>query len=131
MLQGSFGTEPWNKAGVRAVAGSTAAAGAGLAPAPAPVAKSAQRTADTPTTTAPEEESGEEDEDLEDEVRARMEEEQMAWDETVKALVDMEITQRKDEGDLEGHEKGSNYRLRFNIWKTEQEWKFQKDHEAK
>ena len=60
-----------------------------------------------------------------------MEEEQLAWDETVQALMDMEITQRKNEGDLEGHEKGSNFRLRFNIWKTEKEWKFHKEHEAK
>ena len=43
----------------------------------------------------------------------------------------MEITQRKNEGDLEGQEKGSNFRLRFNIWKTEKEWKFWKEHEAK
>ena len=63
MLQGSFGTKPWNKAWERAVAESTAAAGAGLAP--APVAGSAPLAADTPPTTAPEEEGSEEEEDLE------------------------------------------------------------------
>ena len=110
MLQGSFGTEPWSKAGGRAVAESTAAAGAGSAPAPAPVAGSAQLAADTPPTTAPEEEGSEEDEDLENDERARLEEEQMVWDETVKAM-------------MEGYEEGSNYRLKFNIWKTEQDWK--------
>ena len=128
MLQGSFGTAPWNRVGVRAVAGSTAAAGEGSAP--AQVAEGAQLTADTPATPEPEEESSEEEENFEDELRARMEEEQLAWDETVQALMDMEITQRKNEGDLEGHEKGLNFRLRFNIWKTEKEWKFQKEHEA-
>ena len=104
MLQGLFGTAPWNKAGMRAVDGSTAAAGEGLAP--AQVAEGTQLTADTPATAEPEEESSEEEENLEDELRARMEEEQLAWDKTVKALMDMEITQRKNEGDLKGHEKG-------------------------
>ena len=45
--------------------------------------------------------------------------------------MEMELKQRKDEGDQEGYEEGSNYRLKFNIWKTEQDWKFQKEHEAK
>ena len=42
----------------------------------------------------------------------------------------MEINQRKDEGDMEGFERGSKYRLNFNIWKTEREWRLQKMHEA-
>ena len=55
----------------------------------------------------------------------------MIIDEAVKALVEMELIQRKKEGDLEGYEEGSEYWLKFNIWKTEQDWKKQKEHEAK
>ena len=47
----------------------------------------------------------------------------MVIDEAVKALVEMELIQRKKEGDLEGYEEGSEYWLKFNIWKTEQDWK--------
>ena len=43
----------------------------------------------------------------------------------------MELIQRKKEGNLEGYEEGSEYWLKFNIWKTEQDWKIQKEHEAK
>ena len=82
MFQGSFGTQPWKKDGEEAVSKSAAAAVEGSAP--APVAGSAHRTADTTPTTAPGEESSEEEEDLENEERARLEEEQLVWDETVK-----------------------------------------------
>ena len=69
--------------------------------------------------------------DLEGDKRAKMEEEQLAWDKTVKKMMDMEISQRIDEGDMEGFEEGSKYRLEFNIWKTEREWELLKRHEAK
>ena len=45
----------------------------------------------------------------------------MVIDEAVKALVEMELIQRKKEGDLEGYEEGLEYWLKFNIWKTEQD----------
>ena len=32
---------------------------------------------------------------------------------------------------MEGYEEGSEYWLKFNIWKTEQDWIKQKEHEAK
>ena len=35
----------------------------------------------------------------------------------------MELIQRKKEGNLEGYEEGSEYWLKFNILKTEQDWK--------
>ena len=46
-------------------------------------------------------------------------------------MMDMEITQRMDEGDMEVFEEGSKYRLELNIWKTEREWQLMKRHEAK
>ena len=94
MLQGSFGTEPWSKAWGRAVAESRAGAVSRSDQAPAPVAGSAQLAADTHPTTTPEEEGSKEDEDLENDERAILEEEQMVWDETVKALMEMELKQR-------------------------------------
>ena len=42
----------------------------------------------------------------------------------------MEMTQRKNKGDLEGFEEGSNYRLQFNIWKIETDWNLLKRNEA-
>ena len=53
--------------------------------------------------------------------KANIEKDQMVIDEAVKALVEMEFIQRKNEGDLEGYEEGSEYWLKFNIWKTEQD----------
>ena len=94
MLQGSFGTKPWSKAWERAVAESTAAAGRELAP--AAVAGSAALEADTRPTAAPEEEESEDEEDVEDEERAKLEEDQMVIDEAVKALIEMELKQRKN-----------------------------------
>ena len=44
--------------------------------------------------------------------------------------MNMEINQRKNEGDMEGFEEGSKYRLQFNIWKTERDWNLQKVNEA-
>ena len=72
-----------------------------------------------------------EEEDSEGDERAKMEEEQVELDETVQQMMDMEISQRKDEGDMKGFEEGSKYRLEFNIWKTEREWELMKRHEAK
>ena len=56
-------------------------------------------------TADPEEESGGE-EDLENDERAKLDEEQLVWDKTVKDMMTMEINQRKDEGDMEGFERG-------------------------
>ena len=113
MFQGSFGTQPWKNVGEEVVSDSVAAAREGSAP--APMALSAQQTANTTRTAGPGKESSEEEEDLENDEKARLEEEQLVWDETVKDMMNMEIKQRKDEGDMEGIERGSNYRLRFNI----------------
>ena len=118
MFQGSFGTQPWKNVGEEVVSESAAAATEGSAP--APMAVSAQQTADTTPTAGPGKESSEEEEDLKNDEKARLEEEQLVWDETVKDMMNMELKQRKDEGDMEGFERGSNYRLRFNIWKTEE-----------
>ena len=68
---------------------------------------------------------------LKNDEKARLEEEQPVWDETVKDMINMELKQRKDDGDMDGFERGSNYRLRFNIWRTKREWKLQRMHEAK
>ena len=83
----------------------------------------------TPTAHPEEEKSGEKY--LEDDVRAKLEEEELILDETVEKMMNMEINQRKDEGEMEGFERSSKYCLEFNIWKTEKEWKLQKMHEAK
>ena len=40
--------------------------------------------------------------DLEDDMRAKLEEVELILDETVKQMMNMEINQRKDEGDMEG-----------------------------
>ena len=58
---------------------------------------------------------------MDEDGKAKIEEDQMVIDEAVKALVEMELIQRKKEGDLEGYEEGSEYWLKFNIWKTEQD----------
>ena len=47
-------------------------------------------------------------------------------DYVVKDLVEIELNQRKKEGDEEGFEEGSLCWLKFNIWKVEQEWKVEK-----
>ena len=60
---------------------------------------------------------------MNEEGKAKIEEDQMVIDEAVKALVEMELIQRKKEGDLEGYEEGSEYWLKFSIWKTEKDWK--------
>ena len=60
---------------------------------------------------------------MDEDEKAKIEEDQMVIDEAVKALVEMELKQRKKEGDLEGYEAGSEYWLKFNIWKTEQDCK--------
>ena len=85
MLQGSFGTKPWSKAWERAVAESTAS-----------VAGSAALEEDTRPTAAPEAEESEDEEDVEDEEWAKLEEDQMVIDEAVKALIEMELKQRKN-----------------------------------
>ena len=72
-----------------------------------------------------------EEEDLENDERAKKEEEHLVWDKTVKNMMNMKINQRKDEGDMESFKRGSKYRLEFNIWKTERKWELQKMHEAK
>ena len=41
----------------------------------------------------------------------------------VKELIEMELKQRKKDGDTEGFEAGSEHWLKFNIWKVEQDWK--------
>ena len=71
-----------------------------------------------------------EKDELEDNMRARLEEEEMAIDETVEEFMNMEITQRKNERDLEGFEEGSNYRLKFNIWKIKTDWNLLKRNAA-
>ena len=60
---------------------------------------------------------------MDEDGKAKIEEDQMSIDEAVKALVEMELIQRKKDRDLEGYEEGSEYWLKFNIWKTEQDWK--------
>ena len=60
---------------------------------------------------------------MDEDEKAKIEEDQMVIDEAVKALVEMELIQRKNGGDLEGYEEGSEYWLKFNIWKTEQDLK--------
>ena len=75
----------------------------------------------TPMADPEEENSGEKD--LGDDERAKLEEEELVLDETVEKIMSMEINQRKEEGDMEGFERGSKYRLEFNIWKTEREWR--------
>ena len=94
MLQGSFGTKPWSRAGERAVAESAAVAVDGSAP--AAVAGSAALEADTRPTAAPEEEESEDEEDVEDEEWAKLEEDQMVIDEAVKALIEIKLKQRKN-----------------------------------
>ena len=68
--------------------------------------------------------------DLEDDMRAKMEEEELILNETVEQMMNMEINQRKNEGGMECFEEVSKNRLEFNNWKTEREWKLQKMHEA-
>ena len=75
MFQGSFGTQPWKNVGEEVVSESAAAAREGSAPAPM---------ADTTPTAGPGKESSEEEVDLENDEKARLEEEQLVWDETVK-----------------------------------------------
>ena len=60
---------------------------------------------------------------MDEDEKAKIEEDQMVIDEAVKALVEMELIQRKKEGNLEGYEEGSEYWLKFSIWKTEKDWK--------
>ena len=47
-------------------------------------------------------------------------------DDVVKELTEMELNQRKKEGDEEGFEKSSHHWLKFNIWKVEQELEAEK-----
>ena len=49
--------------------------------------------------------------DLEDDMRARLEEEELTLDETVEEFMNMKINQRKNDGDLDGFEEGSKYHL--------------------
>ena len=70
-----------------------------------------------------------EEEDLEGDERAKMEEKQVEIDETVKQMMDMEISQREAEGGREGFEEESKYCLEFHIWKTEKEWETLTKHE--
>ena len=64
-----------------------------------------------------------EEEDLDGDERAKREEEQIEMDEVIHHRMGMEIREREAEGDREGFEVGSKYRLEFNIWKTENDWK--------
>ena len=82
MFQGSFGTQAWKNVGEEVVSESAAAATEGSAP--TPMAVSAQQTAYTTLTVGPGKESSEEEEDLKNDEKARLEEEQLVWDETVK-----------------------------------------------
>ena len=91
MFQGSFGTQPWKNVGEEVVSEFPAAATEGSAP--APMAVSAQQTADTTLTAGPGKESSEEEEDLKNDEKARLEEEQLVWDETVKDMMNMELRQ--------------------------------------
>ena len=128
MFHGYFGAGPWKVLVEEAASESTAAAAEGLAP-DIPVA-SDQQTDDTTPTVDPEEENSRE-EDLENDERTKLEEEELVLDETVEKMMNIEIKQREDEGDMESFERGSKYCLKFNIWKTEREWRLQKMHKAK
>ena len=74
-------------------------------------------------------EDASEEEDLDGDERAKREEEQIEIDEVIQQMMKMEICQREAEGDREGFEECSKYRLEFNIWKTEKEWKTLTKHE--
>ena len=43
-------------------------------------------------------------------------------DDALKDLIEMELKNRKQKGDTEGFEKGSEYWLKFKIGKIEQDW---------
>ena len=75
MFQGLFGTQPWKNVGDEVV--SESAAGAREGSVLAPMAVSAQQTADETPTAGPGKESSEEEEDLENDEKARLEEEQL------------------------------------------------------
>ena len=128
MFQRNFGTGPWMVLVEKVAPESTAADAEGSAP--YIQVASDQQTDDTTPTAGPEEESSGE-EDLENDERAKLEEEELVLVETVEKMMNMEIKQREDEGDMESFERGSKYCLKFNIWKTEREWRLQKMHEAK
>ena len=49
----------------------------------------------------------------------------------IQPLIEMKLKQRKKDGDTEGFEAGSEHWLKLNIWKVEQDWRKQKDNEAK
>ena len=102
MIQGSFGTQPWKNVGEEV----ESAAVATEASAPAPMAVSGQQTAGTTPTAGSGKESSEEEEHLENDEKERLDEEQLVLDETVKDMMNMELKQRKDEGDMEGFERG-------------------------
>ena len=101
MLQGSFGTKPWSRAGERAVAESAAAAVGGSAPAALAGSAAADEGNETGTysTAAPHGENNpeprildddkaedeiEDDGNVEDDERAKIEEDEMVIDDAVK-----------------------------------------------
>ena len=49
----------------------------------------------------------------------------------VEDLIEMELENRRKEGDTEGFEEGSEYWLKFKIWKLEQDWNEKQADEAK
>ena len=63
--------------------------------------------------------------------KAKHEEEQIEIDEVVQGLMELEMNQRKAEGDNEGFKEGSKLRLMFNIWKTEKDWSDLTKHEER
>ena len=128
MFHGHFGTGPWKVLVEEAAPESTAAAAEGSATC-IPVASDQQTDDTTPTADPEEENSGEKD--LENDEREKLEEEELVLDETVEKMMNMEIKQREDDGDMEKFERGSKYCMKCNIWKTEREWRLQKMHKAK
>jgi hypothetical protein len=138
MLQGSFGSKPGSRAGAAAVAWSAAAAAAGSAAADEGNEAGTDSTAAQYGENNPkpwegstphilddnEAEDGIEDSEyVVEDGKTKIEKVQMVIDEAVKALVEMKLIQRKKEGNLEGYEEGSEYWLKFNNLKTEQDWK--------
>ena len=123
MLQGSFGTKPWKKAGERATAGSAAADEGEDGTYSTAVLHGESNHKPRTLNDDKAEEKMENDGNVENDERAKIEEDQMVIDEAFKELIEMELKQKKKEGDWEGYDEGSANWLKFNIWKTEQDWK--------
>ena len=138
MLQGSFGSKPWSSAGAAAAAESAAAderneAGPGATAALTGEGTPAAGQGNTPHIPDSAEDEIKEMNDMDEDEKAKNEEikKQLVIDDVVKELIEMELKQRKKDGDTEGFEAGSEHWLKFNIWKVEQDWRKQKDNEAK